>query len=775
MSLSRLFFQVLLTAMLALCSIDALRAQSAGPIVRDIVVEYVGAPSLSKERVLANLATKVGMPYSERAAEQDIRALYATGGVSNVRMFAEPLGDGVKVTVLLQGRPVIDEIVIEGAEQISMNRVRREIGTKVGDVVNEQQIEDDRQKILKLYEDRNFAEVDVQYRVQELPQNNRVRVVFAITEGPKLIVKRITFVGNDSVLARDLRKVMKTKPQDFLTFFTKSGRLTPTQVEEDRAAIRTLYQNRGFADVEVGEIQTQPLDGGGVELIVTIVEGIQYRVQNVKLEGVNIAPQDEVFARMGMLGGQLFTPKGMGDDLKALRDFYGAKGYVDMVAMPEVLPAGPGAVDLTYRIDEGVQSYVNLVNIQGNTRTQDRVIRRELAVKPGEVFDTTLVDVSRKRLENLNYFSRVDTAPTDTIVPGRKDLNVIVEEKRTGAFNFGVGFSTTDSLLGFAELQQSNFDLFNWPSFVGGGQRFRIRGQYGLQRQDFIVSLTEPWFLGQKLAVGIEGYYRNANFLSTVYDQANYGVAFQARKQIWRALAARAEYRIEGIRIYDVDTDEVGPEIEESEGTYTRSAVSGAFVWDTRDSLFLTRKGEVIEFGGFLAGGFLGGDVQAYGINLEAAKYFPLPWDLIFLVKGQISVVDGWGGSQDSSEYGQGVPIFDRLYLGGANNMRGFNFREVGPVDEFDNPIGGNSLAYLTFELTFPIVTRVRGAVFSDMGFVNTDAYDFSTSSANVDIGIGLRLDLPIGPIRIDYGYPVIYDSFNGPPGKFNFNIGYQF
>ncbi len=776
MSFRRPFFHTLLALVLVLSGTGPLTAQqSSGPVVREIAVEYVGAPSLSKERVLANLATKVGLPYSERAAEQDIRALYATGGVSNVRMFAEPLGDGVKVTVLLQGRPVIDEIVIEGAEQISMNRVRREIGTKVGDVVSEERIEDDRQKILKLYEERNFSEVDVQYRVQELPQKNRVRVVFAITEGPKLVVRRITFVGNDSVLARDIRKVMKTKPQDLLTFFNKSGRLTPSQVEEDRAAIRTLYQNRGFADVDVSDIQTQPIQGDGVELIVTIVEGIQYRVQNVKLEGVNIVPQDEVFARMGMLGGQLFTPQGMGDDLKALRDFYGAKGYVDMVAMPEVLPAGPGAVDLTYRIDEGVQSYVNLVNIQGNTRTQDRVIRRELAVKPGDVFDTTLVDVSRKRLENLNYFSRVDTAPTDTIVPGRKDLNVIVDEKRTGAFNFGVGFSTTDSLLGFAELQQSNFDLFNWPSFVGGGQRFRIRGQYGLQRQDFIVSLTEPWFLGQKLAVGVEAYYRNANFLSTVYDQANYGVAFQARKQIWRALAARAEYRIEGIRIYDVDTDEVGPQIEEAEGTYTRSAISGAFVWDTRDSLFLTRKGELIEFGGFIAGGFLGGDVQAYGINLEASKYFPLPWDLIFLVKGQIAVVDGWGGSQDSSEYGQGVPIFDRLYLGGANNMRGFNFREVGPVDEFDNPIGGNSLAYLTFELTFPIVTRVRGAVFSDMGFVNTDSYDFSSSGANVDIGIGLRLDLPIGPIRIDYGYPVIYDSFNGPPGKFNFNIGYQF
>jgi outer membrane protein insertion porin family len=505
-----------------------------------------------------------------------------------------------------------------------------------------------------------------------------------------------------------------------------------------------------------------------VEIQIGIREGTQYRVNSVKLEGVNIVPTEEVKARLKMIEGSLFTPKGMGDDLRALRDFYGSRGYVDMVAMPEILPAGPGAVDVIYRLDEGVQSYVNLVNIQGNTRTKDRVIRRELAVKPGDVFDTVLVDVSRKRLENLNYFSRVDTVPTETIVPGRKDLNVIVEEKRTGSFNFGVGFSTIDSLVGFAELQQSNFDLFNWPTFVGGGQRFRIRGQYGIQRKDFIVSLTEPWFLGYKLSVGVEAYYREANFLSTVYDQANYGVAIQARKQLWRALSGRVEYRIEGIRIFDVDDDDAGPEIQDAAGTYTKSSFTGALTWDTRDSLFLTRKGELIELTGFISGGGLGGTVQDYGISLEASKYILLPWDIIFLIKGELAVVDTWGGSDE-------VPIFDRLYLGGANNLRGFNFREVSPVDRYDNPIGGNSLGYLTVELTFPIFSRVRGAVFSDFGFVNSSAYDFSAANVNADIGVGIRLDLPIGPIRVDYGYPIIHDGWNGPPGKFNFNIGYQF
>jgi outer membrane protein insertion porin family len=795
-----LFIALLLPLLALATGPSKLHAQeptdSAGPIIKEIAVETVGAPSISKDRVLANLATKVGKPYSERTAEQDVRALYQTGGVSNVRLFAEPLGDGVKVTVLLQGRPVVEEVIIEGAQDIPLNRVRRDLGVKPGDVVNDEKIEQDRQKILTLYEDRNYSDVSVQYRVEEIPGKNRARVIFAITEGPKLIVKKIVFNGNDSVLSKDLRAVMKTKPLDLLTFFNKSGRLTPSQVEEDRAAIRTLYQNRGFADVDVAQIETQPLEKGGVELVVNITEGTQYRVNNIAVDGVNIVPTGEVGNLLKMNAGQLFTPKGMSDDIKAMRDFYGSRGYVDMTIAPEVLPAGPGAVNLTYRLDEGVQSYINLVNIQGNTRTQDRVIRRELAVKPGEVYDTTLVDVSKKRLENLNYFSKVETQPTDTVVPGRKDLNVIVEEKRTGSFNFGAGFSTIDSLIGFAEIQQSNFDVTNWPNFTGGGQRFRIRAQYGLLRQDFVASLTEPWFLGYKLSAGVEAYYRNADFLSAVYAQENAGFALQTRQQVWRALSARTEYRFERVVIYDVGDDiyddyyggetvfggfsgngKYGPVIKDAAGTYYKSALTGALVWDTRDSLFLTRKGELVEFTGFLSGGFLGGTVQDYGLSLEAAKYVPLPWDLIFLAKGQLAVTNGWGPNQSSDDagYGNGVPIFDRLYLGGANNMRGFNFREVGPVDVDDNPIGGNSLAYVTLELTFPIISRVRGAVFTDAGFVNADAYDFGASGANVDVGIGLRLDLPIGPIRVDYGIPVVYDSWNGPPGKFNFNIGYQF
>ncbi|MEI6321607.1 MAG: outer membrane protein assembly factor BamA [bacterium] len=750
---------------------------STAPTIQQIDVQFVGPTTLSKQRVLDNLATKVGLPYNDRLVEEDIKSLYATGNVSNARIFAEPITGGLKVTVLLQGRSTVGEVLIEGNDVIPSAKIRKEISTKPGDPMSEERLSEDRQKIIKLYEDRNYTDVKVDTKTIEM-QDKHMRVTYLINEGPKLVIRQISFTGNDSVLPKELIKVMKTKKANILSFLTKAGRLVPSQMDEDKEAIRTLYQNKGFADVRVTDVQTQPVpSGNGVDLVISISEGIQYRVNKLSIEGASIIPAADLERQLKMKTGSLYTPDGMGGDLKKLRDFYGSRGYVDMVAQPQITPAGDGQIDLIYRVDEGVQSYVNLINVQGNTKTKDKVIRRELAVQPGGVFDTTLVDVSKSRLMNLNYFSKVDMAPQDTLVPGRKDLDVIVEEKKTGSFNFGAGFSSIDSLVGFAEIQQSNFDLFNWPNFTGAGQRFRTRLQYGIQRQDFVISLTEPWFMGYKVSVGGELYYHAASFLSSVYNQSNLGGALQARKALTPFTALRGEYRAEQIQIYNL-SGSYGSVIQNAANNspYNKSSLLAALDFDNRDSLFLTRKGQAVSLSAFVAGGGLGGNVQDYGISLDAKKYFALPWDMIFLTKGAISIVAPWGGGSNPP------PIFDELYLGGANDMRGFAYRQVGPKDQYGNPVGGNTSVYGTAEITFPIIPRLRGALFTDWGYVNAGTLAFQPQQAlygsgglNGDIGIGARIELPIGPIRIDWGVPVMSDSYNKTSGQFNFNVGYTF
>jgi outer membrane protein insertion porin family len=758
-----------------------MQAPQASPLIEQIDVQFVGETTLSKQRVLDNLATKVGAPYNDRLVDEDIKSLYATGNVSNARIFAEQTAGGLKVTVLLQGRATVGEVLIEGNDAIGTAKIRKEIASKPGDPLSEERISDDRQKIIKLYEDKNFTDVKVDAKTSQL-SDKRMQVVFSINEGPKLVIRQISFTGNDSVLPKDLLKVMKTKKANLLSFLTKAGRLVPSQMDEDKEAIKTLYQNKGFADVRITDVQTQPLENGkGVDLIISISEGVQYRVNKLDIVGASIVPPAELERYLKMKSGSLYTPDGMGADLKKLRDFYGSRGYVDMVAQPQIDPAGDGQVNLTYHVDEGVQSYVNLINVQGNTKTKDRVIRRELAVTPGGVFDTTLVDVSKSRLMNLNYFNKVDMAPQDTLVPGRKNLDVIVDEKKTGSFNFGAGFSSIDSLVGFAELQQSNFDIFNWPYFTGAGERFRVRAQYGIQRQDFTMSLTEPWFMGYKVSVGGEFYYHAATFLSPVYSQSNLGGALQARKALTPFTALRGEYRLENINIYNL-TGSYGSVIQNAadNSPYTKSSVLLGLDYDNRDSLFLTRKGQTVNLSAFVAGGGLGGTVQDYGLNLGAKKFFALPWDIILETKGGIGIVNGWGGGTTGS--GTTPPIFDELYLGGANDMRGFAFREVGPKDQYGNPIGGSTSVEATGELTFPIMPRLRGAFFTDWGYVNAGALSFAPTQAgngsgglNGDVGIGARIELPIGPIRVDWGYPVSSDSWNHSNGQFNFNVGYTF
>jgi len=436
------------------------------------------------------------------------------------------------------------------------------------------------------------------------------------------------------------------------------------------------------------------------------------------------------------------------------------------VITPESTPAGPALVDVHYKIEEGERSFVNRVTIAGNTRTKDKVIRREVLVAPGDVFNTVRADLTKKRLENLGYFSKVETYPEETDVPGRKDLTILVQEKRTGSFSFGAGFSTIDQLVGFAELTQGNFDLFNWPTFTGGGQKFRLRVQYGTQRKDFLLNVTEPYFLDRRLSLSGQLFYTEADYLSVEYNQRNYGFTIDLRKPITSFIYVSLGYQLQDIDIFDVSSG-ASAFIKSQEGSFTESKIISSVVFDRRDNALLTRTGQRITLAPFVAGGFLGGNTQIYGWDLEGSQYFRLKWDTILLINGEIATVDNWGN-------GSGVPIFERLYLGGANNLRGFPYREVGPQDVTGEPIGGLSMARATVEWTFPIIEKARGAIFYDTGFVNSDAWSFGFKHIASDVGVGIRLNLPIGPLRLDYGYPLQRDGYNGG-GHFNFSVGYQF
>jgi outer membrane protein insertion porin family len=748
----------------------------SAPIVRSIDVQYAGTSTVSKEKILANMRTRVGRPYSEQVVEEDIRNLYATGNVSNVRIFGEPVTDGVKVIVVLQSKAQVTEVRLQGVTQVKESRIRKEISAKPGDSLNEAAVQQDKLKIVKYYADKGFSEVDVQSKVEVNEKLGTAHVTFIVNEGGKTIIRSVRYEGNSAITEKDLNKVVKTKPKSLLNVFTSgAGRLNPELLEADVAAIRDLYQSRGYVDATVSRPRIDR-DDGKVDVVFIINEGAQYHVGKVTYSGAKVFTADEITRNAKVKTGEIFSPQSVRADVKSMQDLYGSRGYIDFQAGANTTPAAGKAMDVTFTIEEGVQSYLEHINISGNTRTKDKVIRREVALAPGDLFNTVRVDASKARLENLNYFYTerdpgpnrhpLRLYPSDTLVPGRKDLNIEVEEKRTGSFNFGAGFSSIDNLLGFAEITQGNFDITRWPYFTGGGQKFRLRVQYGTQRKDFILSLTEPYFMDREISVGGEVFYREASFVSSIYDERRYGFDLTARKRLGEFLTGRIGYTLQDIGIFKVAAD-ASQTIKDEEGSRVESKVSGGLTYDTRDSIFLTRRGERVDLSAYVAGGFLGGKTDIYGFDLEGSKYVLLPYDTIFTINGEIAGVNTWAG-------GDRVPIFDRLFLGGSNNLRGFKFRDVGPKDENGEPIGGKSLWRVTAEFTAPVVDKVRAAVFYDIGSVGSGAYDFS-GSVNSDVGVGVRLDLPIGPVRIDYGIPLQKDQFTSGSGRFNFNIGYQF
>ena len=429
-------------------------------------------------------------------------------------------------------------------------------------------------------------------------------------------------------------------------------------------------------------------------------------------------------------------------------------------------------------MNKGEKGFIRDVIITGNKRTLDEVIRRELVVLPGEEYNANKLRASKNRLLNLNYFKTVNIDSQSTDSKGSYDVLVKVDEKPTGQFNAGIGMSSMDSLIGYIDISQGNFNIKNWPP-VGGGQKFQARLQVGSRRNDLEFSFSEPWFLDQKLAFGVNAYHREARYFSEVYDQINDGIKVSLGQPINRDSRHSLSYKIEQ---YEVKNASQAPQFiqnEEAKGRIISSGIEYLFSYDSRNKPFGANRGNKTIFSPYINGGILGGETDIYGLSVKTTQFFPLVWDMTFVTRMQFSAVDTYGDSNS-------VAIFDKLFLGGTYSLRGYDYRDIGPreIDPLSNAvtsnesIGGLTSAFLSTELTFPMWNKVRGAIFYDWGLVNEESWDFDTSLYNDNFGIGLRIELPGFPLQLDYGWPIHYNEIergeSGKP-KFNFLMGYVY
>jgi outer membrane protein insertion porin family len=723
-------------------------AEAGAAPIRDIRVMPVGEVPVSAEQVLAQVGVRVGQELDRSALSDDIRALQRAGAFSYAEARLEQAADGGVVLVFhVAGRPRIRSLRITGADHLGNKKIRTQLDIGSGDPVDAALLGQKAQKVRDAYRKDFFPDAKLTWTLQPVAeQPGFTDVEIQVEEGRRAVVRRIRFKGNRHVRAKDLRKVMKQKQSSWLTWITNDGIYEPGSVLADREAIRKVFMDKGHLGATVGEPSFAYVGKKKIDITFEVVEGPVYRLAAWRIGGMTLFPVSEVERGVVAASGAHASLEAIQRSAQNIRDFYGSRGYIKTAVDPRVtLDTNAATATVSYQVAEGMLAYIQNIEIRGNAQTKDKVIRREIGVAPGEVYNEVRVRSSENRVRNLNYFSYVNSYPESTAASNRFNLVFDVEEQRTGQFMVGAGISSVDNLIGFVELTQGNFDLFGWPRFTGGGQKLRLRAQFGSSRSDLELSLIEPWFLNRRLSLGLDLFRRENRYNSDEYDQITTGAALTLGKPLFAFNRINWIYGLEDIDIRNVSTN-ASELIQAEEGGRLKSYGTVELIRDTRDSAFVATRGFRGSASATLAGGPFGGETDTYQFQLRASQFFPLWFDHVLNFRGWTSMIREYGDSDR-------VPIFDRLFVGGPRTVRAFRYRKVGPKDETEEPLGGRSAAFATAEYTIPLVEKIRLALFYDVGVVWQDLYEEDPKNPAVGdgvvcdgYGLGIRFDFPAIP-----------------------------
>lgn len=743
--------------------------------INQVIVRFQGATNVSEQIVRANMQVREGSTLDETLIDRDIRSLYRTNLFEFIEVKRETLpANQVNLVFELTPRYRVLSVIFDGNEKVKSKRLEKEIKSKANFVLDERQVKEDSEKIREYYQKIGYNRVSLYYEIDRDRSTGFGTVTFKIREGDKVRVAGIEFVGNENVKPRALRKEMETKKWTPWSWLLGTGRFKDDEFEDDLDKLRDYYRELGFLDVAIPpeRIEYNYPSPGRLAVTIPIVEGRQYRIGEIEISGATKVPAMALRLALKEKPGAVFRPSKLDEDASEIEKFYGRGGHLDArVTLLRKPNLQTGDIDLEYIIDEDIPYDVESVKIEGNTKTKSIVLLRELVLGPGERFDTVRMEISKLRLENTRFFEDVNLTPESTNIPGRRNLKVAVREGRTGNLTFGAGFSSLERAVIFAELTQSNFDLFNRRSFFqGDGQKFRLRMQLGDQSSEVVMSFEEPWLFEKQLAAGFTLFRTSSDFNSAIYSEIRTGGEVYLRRRLFELVNGQLSYSYQVVDIDDIAPG-APPVIQALAGEQSISKVGFTMERDTRDKIINTTRGNRVELRTDLAGGIFGGDSDYYKLEFRGAQFYPL-----FDFQTQVLAVILRGGVAESYGDSTSVPFYERFFLGGPYTLRGFEYREVGPKDLGTNePIGGNTYGMLTIEYSADIVSPVRFAIFYDAGFVNADSFDFNPSDYNDNFGVGLRLFVAGAPLSLDFGIPLTSDGTNDEGNQFNFSFGTRF
>ena len=772
-----------------------------GKTISSISIELEGPDTIGKSFILQNLQIETGIPYKSNAIDKSITNLMATGAIDDVKVYLDPeisTEQEVALVFKVYTKARIGTITFEGNNKLSDRKLEKEIEISIGELLDESEIKADQRALEELYLEKGFWNSQVDSQIITKEEGRSVSVVFKIIENEKRKIGKIIFEGNKNISDKKLLKEMETAPWRFWRFWSKRSRYRPSIFEEDLIKLRTAFRDQGFLDVSIeqGGVKIIPKGSNSLDVVIRVDEGERSYFGEISIVGNSVITAKDLKrldsrADKELKKGDHYSPTLLSRERNRLRKKYGEQGYLDARVVSIRKPnLQTGQIDLRFEITENNKFTVNTIQVRGNEKTKTTAIVRDLALAPGETFDLLRMETSESRLRNTRFFEKVtlDDEPIASQDPelqsSRRNLVVNVEEGRTGHVSFGVGFSTLEKAMMFAEFRQGNFDIMRWRSphrLQGDGQKFRLRLKLGARSNEVRLALEEPWFMNRRVAAGFELFREKSDYYSSYYDEMRAGFEVYFRKRLFELVEGRLFYRLEDVIISDIGIGVPGFIINDpkydllkNEIDRTISKVGLSLTRDTRNSILFPSEGSIVTLRKEFAGGPFGGDADYGRFELQGAKFFetftPMEQVLSIVVRtGTLGRFDG----KDAD-----VPFFEKFFLGGPYNLRGWDYREAGP-QVLKEPNGGNSYSYLSAEYTFKIADPLRFAVFYDGGFLRTNDFKFlpgdDMEGWHDNWGLGARIMVMGMPLRLDLGFPISDPTKTGGSPQFHFSGGTRF
>jgi outer membrane protein insertion porin family len=722
-------YEIVLTGLFLTFPFLAFAVEETPPVK---LIEIRGLMKIEEDAVRERIGQTVGEALSAETVSRDIKRIYSMGYFDDIRVEVEPFEGGIKLVYMIEEKPSVRRVDIQGNEEVEAEKLTEQLTVTPGSIADTVLIQGNADIIRTIYQDEGYALAVVVPVVRELDERN-VLVTYQIIEGPKVRVKSIVIEGNEAFSDKN-KKNMETSERRWWKFYqlaTQKGFYDKKVILQDMERIKALYHNDGFIKAEVLEPQVEiSEDRESMSISVRVVEGDRFTVSSVGFAGNTIFSQDELNMVVDTESGAVISRATLGKDVSTLTGMYTEKGYALASVYPDIQPDEErNEAAVVFRVDEDHVYHVRRINISGNQSTMDKVIRREIVLNEGDVFNSKFLKRSHQKLTNLNFFEEVKFNPVPNVKEKTLDVDVEVAERSTGLLNVGGGFSTTDKFIGMVDVTQANLG--------GRGQYLKLKTEFSSRSLTFELSFREPWFLDRPISLDVGAYRTEREYTS--YSKKATGFSLGVGRKFWDYWQVRGAYRYEQAEVFDIDDDATSV-ISDQEGTSDTSSISPSIVRDSRDNFLDPHRGSRNSVSTTIAG--LGGENKFWTIDLDSSWYFPVTERTTFAVRGRYGFATGIAGEE--------LPLWERYYVGGISTIRGV--RDVGPRDESGEYIGGEQRLLFNVDYVFPLVPSagLKGDIFFDAGTAWDGSWPFVMRET---AGAGIRWMSPLGPFKLDWAY----------------------